>query len=79
MGCFSVPACPNAVAQAQNNPKTGKNSLRIAGGEAYRSGSRLQRQKGRFARGIVLLGSYRVTSRSPATCWFRPQAEIRAL
>jgi hypothetical protein len=34
IGCFSVPACPNAEAQAQNNPKIVKTSLRIAGCEA---------------------------------------------
>src|SRR3982751_2976174 len=33
-GCLCVPACPNAEAQAQNNPKTVKTSLRIAGCEA---------------------------------------------
>src|SRR5205085_4472699 len=33
IGCFSVPAWPNAAAQAQNNPKTVKTSLRIVGCE----------------------------------------------
>ena len=45
MGCFSVPACPNAEAQAQIPRKTVKTSLRIAGckvteGEARRKGKR---------------------------------------
>jgi hypothetical protein len=34
IGCFSVPACPNADEQAQRRAKNGESSLRIAGCEA---------------------------------------------
>jgi hypothetical protein len=33
IGCFSVPAWPNAHEEAQKTAKTGKSSLRIAGCE----------------------------------------------
>src|SRR3954470_11005074 len=45
-GCLSVPACPNAEAQAQNNPKTVKTSLRIAGCEATEGGTCCKGKRG---------------------------------
>src|SRR3954469_4018005 len=80
IGCLSEPACPNAGAQAQNNPKTVKTSLRIAGCEATEGG---QGCKGENARHRAAVGAARpgsnqavMLTRSPATCWLSPQLEM---
>src|SRR5947207_6642596 len=71
MGCFSVPTCPNAHVEAQNNPRTSKNSLRIAGCEATEGAACCKGKTPRELRGEAVI-------RNPATCWLSPQVEMRA-